>query len=247
MSSEQIVQVQDASTPTKNMRTIQNTVGGNVVQSEVVVLSTDGADKYDARQIRALTSSDVVAINSAAFKTTVPGLSDSGLVTRPILNAVNEGTGVPAVLKSRSVGGVESLDVYIQSQANSPVIVNYTTTTPNKVPSQIYDGAGAANVASVLNGVGSGQYGLLVHPDFLDTYTVSQNLLAANDKPDVTVNHAGTLPTSLAVLPAAAALADATVNPTLTEIETFPLVFNGTTWDRQRSGGVTGMAGVSGD
>ncbi len=61
--SEQIVQVQDAATPTKNMRTIQQTAGGNTVQSEVVILATgapNGGDTYDARQIRTLTSADVV-------------------------------------------------------------------------------------------------------------------------------------------------------------------------------------------
>src|SRR5947208_16999771 len=61
--SEQIVQVQDAATPTKNMRTIQQTTGGNTVQSEVVILATgaaSGGDTYDARQIRTLTSADIV-------------------------------------------------------------------------------------------------------------------------------------------------------------------------------------------
>ena len=61
--SEQTVQVQDATTPTKNMRTIQQTAGGNTVQSEVVILATgaaNAADTYDARQIRTLTSVDVV-------------------------------------------------------------------------------------------------------------------------------------------------------------------------------------------
>ena len=61
--SEQIVQVADASPSTKNMRTIQQTAGGNTVQSEVIVLATgaaNGGDTYDARQIRTLTSADIV-------------------------------------------------------------------------------------------------------------------------------------------------------------------------------------------
>jgi hypothetical protein len=61
--SEQIVQVADASPSTKNMRTIQQTAGGNTVQSEVVILATgaaNGGDTYDARQIRTLTSADIV-------------------------------------------------------------------------------------------------------------------------------------------------------------------------------------------
>jgi len=55
------------------MRTIQQTAGGNTVQSEVIVLATgaaNGGDTYDARQIRALTSADVVTaiLQSAVFK-----------------------------------------------------------------------------------------------------------------------------------------------------------------------------------
>jgi hypothetical protein len=45
------------------MRTIQQAAGGNTVQSEVVILATgvaNGGDTYDARQIRTLTSADVV-------------------------------------------------------------------------------------------------------------------------------------------------------------------------------------------
>jgi hypothetical protein len=61
--SEQIVQVADASPSTKNMRTIQQTANSQTVQSEVIVLATGAAnagDTYDARQIRALTSADIV-------------------------------------------------------------------------------------------------------------------------------------------------------------------------------------------
>lgn len=50
-----------------------------------------------------------------------------------------------------------------------------------------------------------------------------------------------------AMFPDSAALADATTNPTLTGLGAYEFVFNGTTWDRARSGGVTGMRGVSGD
>jgi len=67
--SEQIVQVADASPSTKNMRTIQQTAGGNTVQSEVVVLATgaaNGGDTYDARQIRALASTDTVTVQGQA-------------------------------------------------------------------------------------------------------------------------------------------------------------------------------------
>ena len=75
--SEQIVQVADASPSTKNMRTIQQTVGGNTVQSEVVILATgaaSGGDTYDARQIRTLTSADIV-------KAILSDGTNSGLVT----------------------------------------------------------------------------------------------------------------------------------------------------------------------
>src|SRR6266480_2261278 len=52
MSSEAYVDVQDAAAPTKHMRTKQATISGTPVQSEVVVLSTDGQDSYDARLVQ---------------------------------------------------------------------------------------------------------------------------------------------------------------------------------------------------
>jgi len=85
--SEQIVQVQDAATPTKNMRTIQQTTGGNTVQSEVVILATgaaSGGDTYDARQIRTLTSADIVkAILSDGTNSVLVTNTGSLRVTQP--------------------------------------------------------------------------------------------------------------------------------------------------------------------
>jgi hypothetical protein len=87
--SEQIVQVQDAATPTKNMRTIQQTTGGNTVQSEVVILATgaaSGGDTYDARQIRTLTSADFVkAILSDGTNSVVVTNTGSLRVTQPFV------------------------------------------------------------------------------------------------------------------------------------------------------------------
>lgn len=45
----------------------------------------------------------------------------------------------------------------------------------------------------------------------------------------------GRLKAQLALYPTAAALADATGNPTLTGIQVFPMGYNGTTWDRLKS------------
>jgi len=85
--SEQIVQVQDAAAPTKNMRTIQQTTGGNTVQSEVVILATgaaSGGDTYDARQIRTLTSADIVkAILSDGTNSVLVTNTGSLRVTQP--------------------------------------------------------------------------------------------------------------------------------------------------------------------
>ena len=129
--SEQIVQVQDAATPTKNMRTIQSVVAGNTVQSEVVVLSSNGTNTYDGRQIRALTIADIVSAiltdgsgHNVAIKSTLPLSNDFGLVVR----------NIPSGTQTVSVAG---------------------------------------------------------------TPTVSQNLLGATDKPDVTANVSGTLPVAI--------------------------------------------------
>ena len=79
--------VQDAAAPTKNMRTIQQTVGGNTVQSEVVILATgapNGGDTYDARQIRTLTSADIVkAILSDGTNSVLVTNTGSLQVTQP--------------------------------------------------------------------------------------------------------------------------------------------------------------------
>src|SRR5438046_9435586 len=85
--SEQIAAGSDASPSTKNMRTIQQTVGGNTVQSEVVILATgaaSGGDTYDARQIRTLTSADIVkAILSDGTNSVVVTNTRSLRVTQP--------------------------------------------------------------------------------------------------------------------------------------------------------------------
>lgn len=55
----------------------------------------------------------------------------------------------------------------------------------------------------------------------------------------------GTWTVGVTGYPVAAAAADTFSNPTVTQIGAINQVFNGTNWDRQRSGGVTGMAGVT--
>src|SRR5438874_11311229 len=80
MSSEAYVDVQDAASPTKHMRTIQNTVGGNTVQSEVVVLSTDGLDKYDAREIPDLTASGTLSGANQTVQLSIVGRAGASAV-----------------------------------------------------------------------------------------------------------------------------------------------------------------------
>ena len=65
------------------------------------------------------------------------------------------------------------------------------------------------------------------------------NGVYVNIKSSVSLGVTGTFwqttqPVSLAVLPATGVLADTTANPTLTQIQVFPMGFNGTTWDRLR-------------
>src|SRR5439155_268798 len=80
MSSEAYVDVQDAAAPTKKMRTIQNTVGGNTVQSETIVLSTDGADKYDAREVPDLTASGTLSCTNQTLQLSIVGRSGASAV-----------------------------------------------------------------------------------------------------------------------------------------------------------------------
>src|SRR5260370_25767444 len=92
--SEQTVQVQDASPSSKNMRTIQQTAGGNTVQSEVIVLATgaaNGGDTYDARQFRTLTSSDIVtAVLPLASPNYLTHSQPSGLGVSSVLCRVRQ-------------------------------------------------------------------------------------------------------------------------------------------------------------
>src|SRR2546426_959190 len=94
------------------MRTIQNTVGGNTVQSEVVVLSTDGADKYDARQIRALLSSDVISqANPAALAN-----------AWPVQVAAKTGATMVAILPESA--GAQNLRVALYGGTNRVQVTN---------------------------------------------------------------------------------------------------------------------------
>ena len=68
--------------------------------------------------------------------------------------------------------------------------------------------------------------------------------VAAGDRVDAYFDANGRLVVLLDSLPTAAALADATANPTTPIVGAAALVFNGTTWDRER-GNIDGTALVS--
>jgi hypothetical protein len=81
------------------------------------------------------------------------------------------------------------------------------------------------------------------------TQPVSGTLTAVTDITNtVAVDNAGTFAVQAAVdeLPATAAAADAFANPTTTNILSMSMVYNGTTWDRIREGGVAGSILVDG-
>jgi hypothetical protein len=155
--SEQIVQVADASPSTKNMRTIQQTAGGNTVQSEVVVLATgapNGGDTYDARQIRTLTSADIVTaiLQSAVFKAN---------------NSVPTNTELSMEVKLASLGGTllgSTLPISGSVTASGTVTANQGTanTVANAWPIKVTDGT---NTVSLNTG---GFFGPEI-PVFIDT------------------------------------------------------------------------------
>ncbi len=140
--SEQIVQVQDAATPTKNMRTIQQTAGGNTVQSEVIVLATgaaNGGGTYDARQFRTLTSSDIVtAVLQAGSQIDVTDRSSRVLGVPWVLDRISQ-TNKQLVGVQWSTGAALEVEII---GALSPLSVSYGTT-----------GLASAN----LNGIGQSQ------------------------------------------------------------------------------------------
>ncbi len=140
--SEQVVQVQDAATPSKNMRTIQAVVAGNTVQSEVVVLSSNGTDTYDGRQIRTLTSSDIVSAiltdgtgHNVAIKNTSPVSNDFGLVVRNIPSGTQPVSGTVTANQGTPNVSTNSWPTRITDGSNSlPLINSVPITIPASLP-----------------------------------------------------------------------------------------------------------------
>ena len=206
--SEQIVQVADASPSTKNMRTIQQTAGGNTVQSEVIVLATGAAnagDTYDARQIRTLTSSDIVTAilqnatfiaNNVASAATDKALEvkisslGSALVNNTLPVSISASVNVSQNTNPWTVAGQ-------QSEGSGP--------TPGKIEqAMVAKDAGGFLQFLPLSSVGfvfAPAVPVIFAPSDIGTVTVSQNFLGANDKPDVTANQSGILKVTNANIP----------------------------------------------
>ena len=134
--SEQIVQVADSSPSTKNMRTIQQTAGGNTVQSEVIVLATgaaNGSDTYDARQIRTLTSVDVVTailqgvtLGQKTMIGSLPVVIASNQSALPVSGtiAANQGTAgsLANAWPSKITDGTNTLSFYSEADIASSLL-----------------------------------------------------------------------------------------------------------------------------
>ena len=134
--SEQIVQVADSSPSTKNMRTIQQTAGGNTVQSEVIVLATgaaNGSDTYDARQIRTLTSMDVVTailqgvtLGQKTMIGSLPVVIASNQSALPVSGtiAANQGTAgsLANAWPSKITDGTNTLSFYSEADIASSLL-----------------------------------------------------------------------------------------------------------------------------
>jgi len=211
--SEQIVQVADASPSTKNMRTIQQAAGGNTVQSEVVILATgaaNGGDTYDARQIRTLATSDVVTAVLQAKVGSGPAAltgTTAGASTGLDVNVINivQGTvsvkGSQAQLLQQDSANNNALMVTQRFGAASidPRAIRTLTSTDNVTVNgsvlALQQDAGLNLQVSLWNGTNEAAI------NASGQVSVTQNLLGANDKPDVTVNQSGTLKTSNANIP----------------------------------------------
>src|SRR5439155_513068 len=148
MSSEAYVDVQDAAAPTKKMRTIQNTVGGNTVQSETIVLSTDGADKYDAREVPDLTASGTLSCTNQTLQLSIVGRSGASAVlvynsgTSSVLfdvssdgtNWISAGVWDGSLMRTSATGSgtFQFLDLagmqYVRARANVVFSSNVTVT-----------------------------------------------------------------------------------------------------------------------
>ena len=206
--SEQIVQVADAASPTKNMRTIQQTVNAQTVQSEVIVLATgaaNGADTYDARQVRALTSSDVITAQGQATLTNWLGVqltSDAshaasvinsapttqyGLVTRNIPSGTQTVSGT--VQANQGTASGTAWPVKITDNTNQVPIIN---TAP---AAAIY---GLSTFSTLYGFAGSnGQY----FPVNVEVSGVDQGIVVTGGVIDSSTNVSGT---GVSVFPAVA-------------------------------------------
>ena len=208
--SEQTVQVADASPSTKNMRTIQQTAGGNTVQSEVVILATgaaNGGDTYDARQIRTLTSADIVTaiLQNGTFRPANQSATSTDSVLEVKLVALGgttlTGSSVPTTLISCSTVNV--------TQSTNPWTVAGNTGLGNAAPGSALavlpaeDNNGTIQYIplSTLGFVFSPALPVIFSPTDIGTLNVSQNLLGSNDRPDITVNQSTTLKTSNSNIP----------------------------------------------
>jgi hypothetical protein len=219
--SEQVVQVADAASPTKNMRTIEATVAGNTVQSEVVVLSSDGSDKYDARQ-------------GMPPQSTTGNINGTGQNVRRTLVG---GKGVAITVTGTWNGGATGMLFYGSTDgttffAFSSVIKLTTYGLVTNIKSSGVDdstylipaiaGLQAVQIASVSWTSGTANITITESEGFATGFLVN----------GVSVNG----------LPAATASADNTANPSLTQIEVFPMVWNGSTWDRMSTSGNLGVS-----
>ncbi len=228
---EQFIQMPADSTG-KKVRVLENTIGANVVETEVLTLADStgnalisGANPLPTSQTGALPAgTNIIGALSANQSTNLAQVGGTGTVTGGIAGALGIG-GLAASGTAKSgnpsqIGGV------------------FNTTQPTVLTGQVVEAQYTARGGAIVS-TGSDAFNITVSTA-LPTGT---NVIGAVTQSGVW--NIGTV-TTLSQLPTTAALADATANPTLTEIAVFPLGFNGTTWDRLKATGGALNVGITG-
>lgn len=227
--SEDFIQVAPDTPGGKKLRTLAQTISSDTREAEVIVLATgaaNGADTYDARQIRALTSTDIVTsilsdgTHPVQVRNAAPVATDYGLFTRSLLYVDSPPTGLRSAIGQPSAT-TPGLVVAVRN-GDSLVLAGF------KINTGTATGINAFDLSVTQPAIGSGSWALAGLPfmavgnngaqsftnwsafqgdtfgnlyvvpgtpgGLASVWTVSQNLLGANDRPDVTVNASSRLP-----------------------------------------------------
>jgi hypothetical protein len=192
--TDSTIGVAEPGTPTKLLQSYQNTVSSQTVQAEgVVQVDLNGVPVPRGTLADPVFSKITDGTNTPSIKNTVPGGFDYGLSVRQIgAISANQGTN-------------NSLSPwYVQTVAGVPIGIGALDTGVTKAINSIADISGNEMLFVVVEGnqgilqqeVSTQELQVVQHVGSTGIDPRQTRALLATDQPDITVSHAGTLPTS---------------------------------------------------